>query len=102
MVAEIWTDKSEDLLRALLASPGAKMLSPGRRTCEMLRPVLYCTITHHGFQCFVKTMTQINVAYLLQQLQSQNLQNRFFGIAESRGPFNIRHSLQVISLVFFL
>ncbi len=36
-MAEIWTAKSRGLV-PLLISPGTKVLSPGCRTCEMLRP----------------------------------------------------------------
>ncbi len=37
-MVEIWPSKSRDLFRVIQASPEVKLLSPGRRTCDLLRP----------------------------------------------------------------
>ncbi len=37
---DIWSVKSRDLVKAKWASPRLKMLSPGRRTCEMDSPAV--------------------------------------------------------------
>ncbi len=37
---EIW-DRSQALFKGHMTSSGVELLSPGRRTCEMLRPVKF-------------------------------------------------------------
>ena len=59
-----------DLLRTLLASPGAKLLSPGCRTCEMLRP---------DFKMARKMMAKLGTVYKDQCLKKGNSLQRGAG-----------------------
>ena len=51
LVVEIWPSKSKDLFREIRASPGVKLLSPERRTCDLLRPEKW--FTYQNLQNFI-------------------------------------------------